>query len=169
MKMSSLGWAAGFLEGEGCFHSGARISIRAAQVQPDPLYLMLSILGGTVNGPYKRKNPNHHAIYDWGLNGCHAVAAMMTIYPLMSPKRQLSIRQAIQKWKAAPGNARLWLARGFCKNGHDLTGPNYVIAPSGHGRCRQCGIEGRRRYYKKNSEKWLGYSRAARLRKTQGV
>jgi hypothetical protein len=164
MKISSLGWAAGFLEGEGCFHSGQRIAIRAAQVQPDPLYLLQSILGGQVNGPYKRTNPNHRAFYDWNLNGHYAIAAMMTMYPLMSPKRQESIRSAIVKWKVAPGNPRRWLARGSCKNGHDLTGSNYVVAPSGHGRCRQCGINGRKRYYMKHADKWVGYARAARLR-----
>ncbi len=167
MKLSQLGWAAGFLEGEGCFHTGGRISIRAAQVQPDPLYLLQSILGGQVNGPYERKNPKHRPFYDWNLNGCHAIAAMMTIYALMSPKRQASIQRAIAKWKAAPGNPKLWVARGFCKNGHDLTGSNYVVAPSGHGRCRQCGIESRKRYYEKHSDQWREYARVAR-RKAKG-
>jgi len=162
--VKDLYWAAGFLEGEGCFHSGGRISIRAAQVQPDPLYRLQTALGGNVTGPYQKPNPKHQAFYDWNLNGCHAVAVMMTLYAILSPKRQESICRAIDKWKRAPGNPKLWVARGFCKNGHDLTGSNYIVAPSGHGRCRQCGIEGRRRYYEKNADKWVGYARAARLR-----
>lgn len=157
-----IAWAAGFLEGEGCFHSGSRISIRAAQVQPEPLHKLKSILGGNVTGPYTKKQLNHRPSYDWNLNGCDAIAAMMTMYPLLSGKRKASIRSAIGKWKLAPGNARLWKARGFCKNGHDLTSSNYVVAPSGHGRCRQCGIESRKRYYDKNKEKWRGYSRKSR-------
>ena len=161
-----IAWAAGFLEGEGCFNSGGRISVRASQVQPDPLYRIREIFGGNVTGPYPRKNPKHNAFYDWNRNGCHAIAMMMTVYPLMSPKRQASIRAAIQKWKKAPGNPRLWLARGFCKNGHDLTGSNYVVdAKSGRGRCNECGIQSRRRYYAKHADKWPAYSkaRAARL------
>lgn len=167
--VKNIAWAAGFLEGEGCFPSGGRISVRAAQVQPDPLYRMKLILGGNVTGPYQKSQPNHRPSYDWGIHGCHAIAVMMTIYNLMSPKRQVSIRKAIEQWKVAPGNPRLWLARGTCKNGHDLTGANYVVAPSGHGRCRQCGIESRKRYYHKHPDKWVGYARAARLRSKEGV
>lgn len=169
MRVEDIAWAAGFLEGEGCFYAGNRISVRAAQVQPDPLYRLREILGGNVTGPYKKTQANHRPSYDWGIHGCHAIAVMMTLYTLMSPKRQASIRRAIDKWKAAPGNPKLLVARGFCKNGHDLTGSNYVVAPSGHGRCRQCGIEGRKRYYDKNKDKWRGYSRDARERKRTGL
>ena len=166
--LKDLYWAAGFLEGEGCFHAGERISVRAAQVQPDPLYRLKEILGGNVTGPYTKKQVNHKPSYDWGIHGHHAIAVMMTLYAVLSPKRQESIRRAIDKWKVAPGNSRLWLARGFCKNGHDLTGANYVVAPSGHGRCRQCGIESRKKYYDKHPEKWLVYSQRYRERKCMG-
>jgi hypothetical protein len=169
MRIQDIAWAAGFLEGEGYFYSRARVSIRAAQVQLEPLEKMRSILGGKVNGPYQPKQPNHRPFYDWQLNGHHAIAAMMTLYTLMSPKRKEAIRVAISKWKVSPGNSRLWIARGFCKNGHDLTGANYKLYPSGHGQCMQCAREGRKRYYDKNKDKWTIYSRQYRERKRLGL
>ena len=169
MDLKKLHWVAGFLEGEGCFHVGGRTSMAAAQVQIEPLEKVQRILGGTINGPYSTKNPKRKPFFSWRLNGVPAIAAMLTLFSLLSPKRKAAITRAVQEWKAAPGNPKSWLARGTCNNGHDLTGANYIVAPSGHGRCRQCGIEGRRRYYAKNKDKWREYSRAARLRQKEGV
>lgn len=169
MDIKELHWAAGFLEGEGCFHVGGRTSMAAAQVQIEPLQKIQRILGGTINGPYSAKNPNSKPFFSWRLNGVQAIATMLTLFSLLSPKRKAAITRAVQEWKSAPGNPKSWLARGTCNNGHDLTGANYIVAPSGHGRCRQCGIDGRKRYYAKNADKWRGYSRAARLRHKERV
>lgn len=158
MDIKEAHWAAGFLEGEGYFPITARMSIRACQVNPEPLYRLQRLLGGRILGPYTPKNRKAQPFFRWDLNGTNGAAVMMTLYSLMSEKRKASIAAALRIWKVAPGNPNVWLARGTCKNGHDITGNNYVVAPSGHGRCRQCGIDGRRRYYKKHKEKWRGYA-----------
>lgn len=169
MIMNGLHWAAGFLEGEGTFygpHNGhQRISIIATQVQREPLDRMKKLLGGNVLGPYVSKQLTHQPHFRWGLHGTNAAALMMTLYALMSPKRKDTIKAALVAWRVAPGNPKTWRSRGICQNGHPMTGENYIIAPSGHGRCRRCGIEGRRRYYEKNKEKWCGYARLSRARK----
>ncbi len=166
MDLKELYWAAGFLEGEGYFclrgKTKSAVTISASQVQRHPLDRLEAAWAGIVRGPYQNKNPRSTPYYRWDLGGTNAVALMMTLYTLLSPKRQEAIRSIIAVWKLNPGNPATWFARGFCKNNHPLTGENYIVAPSGHGRCRQCGIESRRRYYAKNKDKWRGY--AARRR-----
>lgn len=167
MNINELYWAAGFLEGEGyfCLRGGKKKTtpgILASQVQREPLERLLILFGGKIYGPYSSRHTTHSPFYRWDISSTSSIEVMMTLYKLMSTKRKEEIRKVISAWKVSPGNSSVWIARGFCKNGHDLTGSNYVVAPSGHGRCRQCGIEGRRRYYSKNKEKWRGY--AARKR-----
>ncbi len=170
MKVKRLYWAAGFLDGEGYFAS-ARVGkstpvVNATQISPQTLYWLKDIFGGSVTGPYKNSSrPHHQAAFRWQICGSNAIAVMFTVYSLLSDKRQAEIRKVVDIWKAAPGNPSTWRARGFCKNKHSLKGENYVVAPSGHGRCRQCGIESRRRYYEKHPDKWLEYARQQRERK----
>jgi hypothetical protein len=168
MDIRKLYWAAGFLDGEGCFHSN-RGTISASQVSPQTLYWLKAIFGGSVYGPVKRHTPKQQPFFQWrisgGKYGGDAISIMMMLYPLLSEKRQGEIRRCIEAWRKRPGNSKVWLARGHCRNGHPLSGPNYVVAPSGHGRCRQCGIEGRKRYYQKHPEKWVEYARQYAARK----
>lgn len=161
MDLKELYWTAGFLEGEGYFclrgKTKSAVTISAAQVQRSPLDRLAALWGGTVLGPYQNKNPRSNPYYRWDLGGTNAVALMMTLYALLSSKRQEAIRSIVVTWKGNPGNPATWVARGFCKNGHDLTGSNYVVAPSGHGRCRECGIQSRRRYYATHKAQWPLY------------
>jgi hypothetical protein len=162
MDLKDLYWTAGFLEGEGYFclrgSTKSAVTLNASQVQRHPLDHLVALWGGKVLGPYQNKNPKSSPYYRWDLSGTNAVALMMTLYSLLSPKRQEAIRSIVAIWRVNPGNPATWVARGFCKNGHDLTGSNYVVAPSGHGRCRECGIQGRRRYYAAHREKWTLYA-----------
>lgn len=102
-EVIELAWAAGFIDGEGCF------SIRSTKVHPSPL-LRLSVsqsdrrpldrlealVGprrGKVNGPYQhptdplRKKPT----YQWSLTGKLAVEFYGRLKPYMSePKIELA-------------------------------------------------------------------------------
>lgn len=85
-----LAWAAGFLEGEGTFgfYSHSQ-SIRAPQVQREPLERLQRFFGGTVTA---RKNPYLNV---WTVCGPRARGVMLTLYVMMSPRRREQIKAAL--------------------------------------------------------------------------
>lgn len=91
-----IGWIAGFMEGEGSFTYGNRgnIACCAAQKQLEPLERLHNLVGGKV---YK-----YDRINSWRLNGSNAISLMMTLYGLMSPKRQQKIKECINYWHTKP-------------------------------------------------------------------
>jgi hypothetical protein len=92
-----LEWAAGFLEGEGCFQLNGmgrytqRVS--AVQVQKQPIEKLQRLFGGTVKEMGARNNAKAH--WRWSVYGGRARGVMMTLYTLMSPRRQTQIRAAL--------------------------------------------------------------------------
>jgi len=85
---SRLAVAAGFLAGEGCFridkkrpkqggsskvypHYGP--SIRAGQVDREPLDLLQALFGGTTRLQRHDGNPRHQPMYLWQIGGSHQV------------------------------------------------------------------------------------------------
>ena len=91
-----LGWAAGFLEGEGSFHpahgSGA---INAVQVQREPLDLLLTLFGGSVR-LFKRQRIRDKPTWTWYVSGTRARGVMQTLYPLMSDRRRKQIVKVLR-------------------------------------------------------------------------
>ncbi len=107
METRELHWAAGFLDGEGCFsHNRPGEPVLTACQASDPELLMRlhKLFGGNV---YKRK-PEHYGkltrkeIYEWRCHGVKAVGAMMTLYSLMSMRRKTRIRELIAAWRLKP-------------------------------------------------------------------
>lgn len=95
-----LEWAAGFLEGEGHF-GGSLVRgkyptqlVSAAQVNSEPLAKLRSFLGGRITFTEKRK-PNQSDFFTWTVNGVRARGVMLTLYPLLSEKRQKQIEEAL--------------------------------------------------------------------------
>lgn len=88
-------WAAGIYEGEGSCQdtspSGSGLP-SAAISQKDTwlLHKLVRLFGGKV---YKRDK--HDACNMWVLNGARATGFLLTIYSLLSPRRQSQIRHAI--------------------------------------------------------------------------
>lgn len=92
-----LYWAAGFLEGEGSFRGGEGDSkVVAAQVQKEPLERLKTLFGGSLYLELKNnKNSKHKDIWWWKTYGARARGIMMTLYSLMSPRRQAQIKSAL--------------------------------------------------------------------------
>src|SRR6266566_3885211 len=91
-----LGWAAGFYEGEGCaFYSATARSHRIVinQVEREPLECMLKYFGGHIHAiPAHRRSK---ASWRWQCYGARARGIMLTLYTLLSQKRQAQLRKVI--------------------------------------------------------------------------
>lgn len=97
-SLPDLHWAAGFLEGEGCFTPASSTgsssdSIDAKQVQKWPLERLRELFGGRiVHRP--RSRPHWSDAWVWRVHGPRARGVMLTLYGLLSPRRQERIREA---------------------------------------------------------------------------
>jgi len=90
-----LEWAAGFLEGEGSFSHGPRnaVGVCVYQVNPDPLIRLIEIFGG--RAILRPERGNKSPIWVWQVSGPRARDVMMTLYSLLSLKRQEQIEAAL--------------------------------------------------------------------------
>lgn len=92
-----LAWAAGFIDGEGNFSvtrqtkNGGGQRMMAAQKDPELLYRLQEIFGGSVN---RYKVPNSYIHY-WYVTGTRARGVMLTLYKFMSAKRRAEILKAL--------------------------------------------------------------------------
>lgn len=129
IEIKELYWAAGFLEGEGCFQACVNkrknspypshsFRVAAPQVQREPLERLQRLFGGTINFvPRANKNQENSSIWMWRIGSSGAISVMMTLHDLMSPWRQEQIRHAVTLWKTRPLAAR---DRTHCPQGHPL-------------------------------------------------
>jgi hypothetical protein len=95
---TDIHWAAGFLEGEGCFAPNMKgcQQVSAAQVEWDPLVRLVQMFGGSVNSVKRGKTTlKCTPALVWRITGARARGVMMTLYPMMSPKRQQKIRECL--------------------------------------------------------------------------
>ena len=93
-----LYWAAGFLEGEGCFGSKitanpqhASIAAQASQVNREPLEWLQEIFGGSIRS-YPSGRPRQSPHYTWRVCGARARGVVFTLFSLLSKKRQTQVR-----------------------------------------------------------------------------
>jgi len=97
-----LGWAAGFLEGEGCFQTGKgrdgrsrSITVTATQVQKEPCERLSAMFGGPVRQYKHSAGSRGQPFYRWTIHGTRARGVMLTLFSLMSPRRKQQIRAAL--------------------------------------------------------------------------
>lgn len=150
-----LGWAAGFLEGEGHFGFTGSPHIQAPQVQREPLERLARLFGGTIHErKIGRTMFGRTPCPAWHLTGPRAAGVMMTLYGLMSPRRQAKIREVLAKWRALPGALHL---RRHCKQGHEFTAANTYRA-KGQRRCLECKRASARRSSARHRVKRLAHA-----------
>lgn len=115
LSIRNIYWIAGFLEGEGSFGLVDKKYplISAGQKQKYPLEKLKILLrhGHITKGD----------IWRYGLSHFRAIGVMMTIYNLMSPKRQEQIKKVILRWKQLPGLGSYNRNKTHCKYGHLYT------------------------------------------------
>lgn len=93
--VSDLHWAAGFLEGEGSFRpNGGSTDVQASQVNIEPLMKLQRLFGGSIKKRQGQKI-NYSDFYLWFTSGPRSRGVMMTLYILMSKRRQAQIDKAL--------------------------------------------------------------------------
>lgn len=107
IRLIDLYWAAGFLEGEGCFSPGGtnrdQPHINASQVHKEPLEKLQRILGyGNITWRKPRKNTN--GCWIWTITGRKAAAVQMTLYSMLSSRRQAKIKEILDRWRNTPAS-----------------------------------------------------------------
>lgn len=131
-----LGWAAGFLEGEGHFaaHRNSPV-VTAVQKEREPLDRLHAVFGGAMSA-YTRNDGRSY--YRWQACGQRGAACMMTLYALLSSRRQARIEDALQRFKMGAVRSRSISAFGICPIG----GAAHRIAtkPTGRKYCADCNI-----------------------------
>jgi hypothetical protein len=126
-----IAWAAGFIEGEGCFYCGktpsnhGRVSVSATQKEIEPLLRLKRIFGGSIH-----TRPTGISV--WQVASRLAAQTMMTIYILMSERRKKKIVECLDLWKTMRG--RRSNGSRICTSGHDTT--KYGLTSDG--RCVLC-------------------------------
>ena len=147
LRMIDLGWAAGFLEGEGWFGGGqgyCSITMGAGQKEREPLERLQKLFGGKII-LRKGNGFNRSEIWWWTLNSLESPGVMMTLYSLMSGRRQKTIREALAVWKTKRRMRQDGAA--ICVNGHEITGHNAMQIPGRkYPLCRICKNEVRQRW-----------------------
>lgn len=148
-----LYWAAGFLEGEGSFSGHTRTArVSAWQVQKEPLGRLQRMFGGTIRYIQRRNAPpTHSAVHTWEITGGKARGVIMTLYALMSPKRQGQMNRALFVWLTTmPAGC----VKTHCPQGHAYTAENTYVFPNGARQCRTCANLSHKRTRAKTKALW---------------
>jgi hypothetical protein len=95
---ADLHWAAGFVEGEGSFRGTKNTEmVEVSQVQLWPLEKLQQMFGGSIKK--KSGNGKRQDFFLWRIWGARARGLQMTLYSLMSPRRQKQIQEVLKKWQ----------------------------------------------------------------------
>jgi len=89
-----LVWTAGFFEGAGSFFRNRGVpTVKAGQVQPEPLERLRTLYGGSIQRR-PRLAPRQDQ-WDWRVTGKPARALMLELLPLVSPRRRARIEAVL--------------------------------------------------------------------------
>lgn len=96
-RIRELEWAAGFLDGEGSFSckDGHSDNVSAAQNDPELLHKLLRLFGGRIYLAHNRLRGSTH--HHWYCCGARARGVAMTLYPLLSKRRQTQIKAMLAR------------------------------------------------------------------------
>ena len=97
--IKDLYWAAGFLDGEGCFcfSKPHKVLVQAVQLEKELLERLQKLFGGVLR---LIKTPEGKPCWQWSTSSpSRAVGIMFTLFSLLSLKRQGKIKKVVAGWK----------------------------------------------------------------------
>jgi hypothetical protein len=98
-KSTDIAWAAGLIEGEGCFtvHSKKHPYLLLDMCDKDVIERLHSIFPyGNVRGPYLSKKPNHKPRWRFDAFGPKCRRIILDIYPYMCKRRKERINELME-------------------------------------------------------------------------
>lgn len=132
MRTLELAWLAGLLEGDGCFHlsQGRYPLLVLGMTDRDTVERAQEVCGG-VGSISERPagTKGYKPMWRWDVCSVDAIAVMMTVYGMMSTRRQARIREVIEGYRSAPGRA--W-------NGQRRREESSALEAQGLRRCSVC-------------------------------
>jgi hypothetical protein len=102
MKPEEIAWAAGFIDGEGCFSAikgwdktkYSKVHLKVVQVEPEALHRLVDILGGFVSGPQNPPSHRGKPYYTYTLTWNACKRAVPVLWPYLTSATR-------QKWTGA--------------------------------------------------------------------
>ena len=153
IPMHEIGWIAGFLEGEGYFHTVGRLDntprVEATQVDIGPIDRLYDRFGGKMwlearGGEIGRFRGNRQPLWRWYAYPSVSVQIMMTIWPLVSTKRRIEIEKCLEAWRGAESAPLPIKECKACKSDLEVVGIKWESRGDGKGRRKWCGKCGTR-------------------------
>lgn len=99
--MGEIHWLAGYLEGEGSFYRRdtkyGSMQVRAHSTDRESLEKCLKFFGGKLYGPYHSGKKTEKEYWQWSTAGPRALGIALTLYSLLSPRRQGQIETMIER------------------------------------------------------------------------
>jgi hypothetical protein len=127
------------IEGEGSF-SGTGIGsqghgVTVGQKDPECLQRLQALFGGAI---YER-SVNNASFYTWDTTGVLARSIMMTLFSLLTKRRQLQITRCLSAWKVRRTKFGKYSALNtHCKRGHAYTPETVRMTVKGSRECLLC-------------------------------
>lgn len=119
ISQRDIGWAAGLLDGEGCFTLARSKTYRYPRIvcnmtDKEPLDKLQQLFGGNVHTI--KRNVLYKQAWCWEVSGSRAVGIMLTLWSLLCPRRQAKIREIVTEWKS-----KVPYRTAKCRKGHEFT------------------------------------------------
>lgn len=106
MRLVDIGFVAGIIDGEGCFtinkyFKNPQIGIQVQMTDKDTIFKLRDLTGLGTIVEIDRKTANWKTVWRWNVSKQKdSSSLMMTIYPLMSERRKIKIKECLTEWKS---------------------------------------------------------------------
>jgi len=110
IQVKQIYYIAGLIEGEGCFGFYGTPTIQLYMSDYEPVRKLRNLMVPNCAIRSRKQISNlfigRKIQYILRFSGIPAIGWMMTLYPLMSPRRQKKIREVIDNWKVMLGRKK---------------------------------------------------------------
>lgn len=144
ITIKQIAWVAGILEGEGYFgYSGNTPRITVGMTDEDTIDKVSNIIGGSRYTEIPKDiRTNNKTVFLAAVAGDTAIQWMMTIYSLMSSRRQAKIREILWNW-SNKNTTGIYYVSGipWCRvHNIPIIGTNIVFSNRNKVRCNTCRV-----------------------------
>ena len=110
MNIKDIYWLAGLFDGEACFvwnKQNRTPAVQIAMTDEDTIIKVCKLLHHPRYYLNKKKKEHHKQCYSIHTSGKLAVGIMMTLYSLLSKRRQEDIQRVLGEWKQVPNRYKV--------------------------------------------------------------